>query len=69
MVILFLITFAFVLLALAAYRWSVNSSNGITSSEWHSVQLHHLQILKRVSSSDGITSSEWESRQHWFGFH
>jgi hypothetical protein len=34
MVILFLITLAFVVLALAAYRWGANSSDGINSSEW-----------------------------------
>ena len=34
MVILFLITLAFVILAVAAYRWGANSSDGITSSEW-----------------------------------
>jgi hypothetical protein len=34
MVILFLITLAFVVLAPAAYRWGANSSDGVNSSEW-----------------------------------
>jgi hypothetical protein len=38
MAILFLITLAFVILAVAAYRWGADSSDGITSSEWESRQ-------------------------------
>jgi hypothetical protein len=34
MAILFLITLAFVVFAVAAYRWGANSSDGINSSEW-----------------------------------
>jgi hypothetical protein len=34
MAILFLIILAFVVLAIAAYRWGVNSSDGVNSSEW-----------------------------------
>jgi hypothetical protein len=34
MVILFLLMLAFVVLALAAYRWGANSSDEVGSSEW-----------------------------------
>ena len=34
MAILFLIILVLVVLSIAAYRWGVNSSDGVNSSEW-----------------------------------
>jgi hypothetical protein len=39
MVILFLLILAFVVLAVAAYHWGANSSDGVNSTEWQRRQL------------------------------